>query len=325
LFGLRWGIFRGTAQPPGVDPFAAAIVAQDLPRLKELIGGHDVKKIRVDVEKLPLDFPRWPWKQASLLDVAAAVGGPLLRYLLEFHQLNPRTDRDSSFSQAVALGDPETIRMMWDRSGAEARVSQRWPLVASIDFHHAEVAKWLVAEHPPWLGLARRLAREKRAFDVLSRLPEGDEELLELDGLAKKHAKALEELGIPLALSLRRLNSTVKAEDFDAKLYRTGQSLLLVEGDGGRTFGALIAIGWPKLGSTAKDVWCRSFLFTVDGETAVRYPAVTPLVLFHNLEKICVGEMTLELTKNEYSVDANSSCTDGRFPALSGKVTKWEV
>jgi hypothetical protein len=37
LFGLRWGIFRGTAQPPEVDPFAAAIVAQDLPRLKELI------------------------------------------------------------------------------------------------------------------------------------------------------------------------------------------------------------------------------------------------------------------------------------------------
>jgi hypothetical protein len=34
LFGLRWGAFRGTVQLPEVVPFAAAIVAQDLSRLK---------------------------------------------------------------------------------------------------------------------------------------------------------------------------------------------------------------------------------------------------------------------------------------------------
>jgi hypothetical protein len=215
--------------------------------------------------------------------------------------------------------------MVWDRSGAEARVSQKWPLVASIDFHHAEVAKWLVAEHPPWLGLARRLAREKRAFDVLSHLPEGDEELPELEGLVKKHAKVLEQLGIPLGFVQRQFSSAMKPGEFDAWLYRSGQSLLLIEDDGVRTFGAWCAIRWPKLGSTAKDVWCRSFLFTIDGEAATRFSAVTAPVLFHSLENICVGELAIDVTWKELSVDANSSCTGGRFPALSGKVTKWEI
>jgi hypothetical protein len=87
VFAVRWGICRGTAQPPDVDPFAAAIVAQDLTRLKELIGGHDAEEIEVDVERLPLDFPRWPRKTASLLEIASAVGGQVLQYLLEFRQL----------------------------------------------------------------------------------------------------------------------------------------------------------------------------------------------------------------------------------------------
>jgi hypothetical protein len=68
-----------------------------------------------------------------------------------------------------------------------------------------------------------------------------------------------------------------------------------------------------------------SFLFTNDGEEKARFSATTPPVLFHNPEKICVGEVTLDLTKEEYSVDANSSCTSGRFPALSGKVTRWGI
>jgi hypothetical protein len=156
LFASQWGIFHGAAQPPEVDPFAAAIVAQDLTRLKELIGGRDVKKIRVDVEKLPLDVPRWPWKKAPLLEIAAAVGGPVLRYLLECHRWKSGL---TALEQAVAFGDPETIRTVSDRMDAEDRVSAKWPLVSSIDFHHGEVAKWLIAEHPPWLGFARRIAR----------------------------------------------------------------------------------------------------------------------------------------------------------------------
>jgi hypothetical protein len=113
-------------------------------------------------------------------------------------------------------------------------------------------------------------------------------------------------------------------EEFDRWACRVGQTLLLVEGDG-RTFGALVAVPWPKSGSSAKDVWCRSFLFTLEGEEATRFPATTSPVLFHNGEKICVGELTIDLTKKKYSVDGNASCTGGRFPAISGKVTKWAI
>jgi hypothetical protein len=244
----------------------------------------------------------------------------VLRYLLEFHGLTPS---QAALEHAIAFGDPETIRMVWDRMDAEARVKYRGPLESSIVFHHAEVAKWLVAEHPPWLGLARRMARERRAFDILLRLPEGNEELPELVGLVKKHAKALEHLGIPLGFLIARFKSTFRPEAFDEHLYRVCPSLLVVEGDSGLTFGAYVAIRWPKLGSTAKDVWCRSFLFTVDGEEATRYPTATPPALFHDREKIRIGELTLDMTKREYSVNAPSSCTGGRFPALSGKAADW--
>jgi hypothetical protein len=246
LFRLQWGIFRGTRQPPEVDPFAAAIVAQDLPRLKELIGGREAGKILVDVEKLPLDLPRRSSNatKVKLLEIAAAVGGEVLRYLLEFHRLKPGLE-DNALTQAVASGEPEFIRMVWDRMEAEARVVRPTPLVASIELHHAEVAKWLVAEHPPWLGLARRLAREKRAFDVLSRLPEGTEELPVLKGLVRKHAKALEQLGVPLGCAVLRVLPGFTPDLFDEYLCRIGQTLLLVEG-GRRTFGALVAIPWPK-------------------------------------------------------------------------------
>jgi hypothetical protein len=321
-FGLRWGIFRGKAQPPKVDPFAAAIVAQDLTQLKELIGGSAAEKIRVDVESLPLDLLRGPQKKARLLELAAAVGGEVLRYLLEFHQLKP--DR-CALEQAIAFGDPETIRMIWDRMEAETRVKERWALMSSIIYHHAEIAKWLCAEHPPWLGLARRMAREKRAFDVLLRLPEGDEELPELKGLVKDHAKALDQLGVPLTAAVRWVYETDPPEGFDDCLYRVGQSLLLLEDRGGSVFGALITIPWPKLGTTAKDVWCGSFLFTLDGGETKRFPAATPPVLFYNEDKICAGELTLDLKKEEYSVDATSSCTGGLFPAASGKVTTWGI
>jgi hypothetical protein len=324
LFGLQWEIFRGRRGPREVDPFASAIVGQDVTRLKELIGSRDVKTIKVDVENLPLELPRPRRAKASLLEIAAGVGGQVLRYLVELHELRPEAD-DCTLEQAVAFGDLETIGMIWDRIGAEARVKWHLPLVSSTVFHHAEVTTWLAAEHPPWLGLARRVAREKGAFDILLGIPESDEELPPLSGLVKEHAGVLEQLGVPLASSLRCFNSTIQPADFDKWLDRTGQSLVLVEGEGGRTFGALVAVRWPKLGSTANDVWCRSFLFTLDGEEATRFSAVSPAVLFHDLEKVSVGELRLDLTSREYSVDANSSCTGGRFPALSGKVAKWGI
>jgi hypothetical protein len=59
VFSRHWGIFRGTAKPPRVDPIASAIVGLDLRKLKELIGGRDPNKIKIDWKKLPLGVLRW--------------------------------------------------------------------------------------------------------------------------------------------------------------------------------------------------------------------------------------------------------------------------
>jgi ankyrin repeat protein len=83
--------------------------------------------------------------------------------------------------QAVAFGDPETIRMVWDRSDEKERVSNPALIRIAIDFHHVEVARWLLQEQPLWVGLGRLFARGTQAFDVLSRLPQGSGELPTLD------------------------------------------------------------------------------------------------------------------------------------------------
>jgi hypothetical protein len=136
--------------------------------LKELIGGTDPNKIEIEPEKLPLDVLRWTGKKASLISVAAAVGGEPLRYLIGFYGQQPDA---MALSQAVAYGDPETIRMVWDRSDEEERVSNPELIKLAIDFHHVEVARWLLQEQPLWVDIGRLFARQTRAFDVLSRLP----------------------------------------------------------------------------------------------------------------------------------------------------------
>jgi hypothetical protein len=83
--------------------------------------------------------------------------------------------------QAVAFGDAETIRMVWDRSDEKERVSNSALIRLAIDFHHVEVARWLLQEQPLWMDLGRLFARETLAFDVLSRLPKGGEVLPTLE------------------------------------------------------------------------------------------------------------------------------------------------
>jgi hypothetical protein len=260
-----------------------------------------------------------------LLEIAAVVGGEVLEYLVEVLELRPDRLHDCALEQAIAGGDLEAVRLIWERTEAKDRVLLNWPLVSSIDFRRWAITKWLAVEHQPWRGLARRLAREKRLFDVLSCMPKGEERLPEVCGLLNKHAKALEQLDVPLGSALRQFHRASEPRTFDDWLGRAGQSLLLVEGDDGRTVGALVAIRWPELGKPAKDVWLGSFLFTLDGAEATRFPAATPPVLFHDERKLSVGELTLDMKKHEYSVEAESSCTGGRFPGLSGKATKWEI
>jgi hypothetical protein len=55
----------------------------------------------------------------------------------------------------VALGDPETIRVVWDRMDEHERGSNPEVLRIAIDFHHPEVSNWLVAEQPSWYLIAR--------------------------------------------------------------------------------------------------------------------------------------------------------------------------
>jgi hypothetical protein len=84
---------------------------------------------------------RRPPKPAKLLDVSAAVGGASLRYLLEFFHLVPGI---SALHQAVAAGDPEGIRTVWDRLEAAKRERHLMRLaLTAVDYHHVEVARWL--------------------------------------------------------------------------------------------------------------------------------------------------------------------------------------
>jgi hypothetical protein len=96
-----------------VDEFAEAIAAGDLAKLGVLIGGRDAAEIRVDVSKLPREVPRRPHQTTiGLVDIAAAVGGAPLRYLLEFFGLKPTIH---TLHQAIASGDNESIHTVFDR------------------------------------------------------------------------------------------------------------------------------------------------------------------------------------------------------------------
>jgi hypothetical protein len=236
---------------------------------------------------------------------------------------------EAALDQAIASGDRESILMIWDRLDEQERVRLRWPIVAAVVFHHVEVANWLVCRHQPWLGKARRVAREIRAFDVLAGLPPGDEALPDVDGLLAKRAQCLEQLGVPLpcAVRTRKLSSGSDQARFDDIMFRFSPSLLIVDGESGKTFGALVATQWPKRGETGTDLHGRGFLFTISGLEAKRFPAAHPMSLFHDLTKIRVGELKLDLAKRECSIDASSRCTAAplEFPAVSGRVVGWEL
>jgi hypothetical protein len=65
----------------------------------------------------------------------------VLHYLVESHGLKPDPDSDCALEQAIAVGNPESVQMIWDRADVTARVKWKGPLVSSIVFHHLEVAR----------------------------------------------------------------------------------------------------------------------------------------------------------------------------------------
>jgi hypothetical protein len=171
VFVPRWTAFRGTPAPIDVDDMAAAILAGDVPRLGESISGADAVKIRIGRNRLPLELRRRPKGSATLLDVAAAVGGAPLRYLLEFFGLKPTIE---TLHQAVATGEPDLIRTIWDRLPLDVREAHIGELaLTAADFHHLDVANWLLIDAKRSAHLAvRRFAEEHRLLDILLRLPE---------------------------------------------------------------------------------------------------------------------------------------------------------
>jgi hypothetical protein len=115
------------------------------------------------VSKLPRDLPRRPGQTSiGLLDLAAAVGGAPLRYLLEFFSLEPTID---TLHQAVASGDNESIHMIWGRVDQWIVASNRRELAkTAAEFHFVGVVKWILKD-------ARRRTRDRvRDFAVEHRL-----------------------------------------------------------------------------------------------------------------------------------------------------------
>jgi hypothetical protein len=180
LFLSRWRAFRVGAAPVAVDEFAKAILEQDLARLGALIGGRDPAKIHVDVAKLPRDLPRRPdQKSIGLLDIAAAVGGAPMRYLLEFLALAPTID---TLHQAIASGNNESIHTIFDRVDQRSATLSRKELAkTAAEFHFVGVVNWLLKDaRRRTHELVRRFAVDHRLMDIvlgMTSLPEDGEAL----------------------------------------------------------------------------------------------------------------------------------------------------
>jgi hypothetical protein len=140
-------------------------------KLGELISGADAARIRIDPRKFPLELPRRTKGRASLLDVAAAVGGAPLRYLLEFFELKPTIE---TLHQAVATGDSDIIRTIWDRLPPDVRAQRLDELATTAsDFHHIDVVLWLLIDAKRSAHVAvRRFATFHHLLDVQLRLRE---------------------------------------------------------------------------------------------------------------------------------------------------------
>jgi hypothetical protein len=168
LFALEWLRFRRLTFPPAVSDLATAIITEDVRGLGKLIGGSDVNGMKIAAHELPSTVLRWRYDPASLLEVASSVGGDSVRYLLEFHHQVPG---HRCLCQAVAFGDPETIRTLWDRMGEEERVANPEVLRIAMEFHHREMAMWLVAQQPSWYLIAMTFGILNECFYLVEGMP----------------------------------------------------------------------------------------------------------------------------------------------------------
>jgi hypothetical protein len=291
LFLSRWRAFRSGAPPVVVDEFAEAIVAGDLARLGVMIGGSDVSKIRIDVAMLPRDLPRRPGKdKIGLLDIAAAVGGAPLRYLLEFFAVTPTID---TLHQAIASGDSESIHTVFDRVNGRSALLKRKELAkTSAEFHFVGVVNWLLKDAGRRTHeLLRDFAAEHRLIDVvlgMTSLPADgpvsgvfcrsmawayEDELLEwLPGMADATL---------LAKCEGRDKTSVNAFIDAAK--RRAHTITFIETENGKSIcGASVEPAWVDPGqdrACTHDPSKRTFLFTLKNHLGVaptKFPCKSP-------------------------------------------------
>jgi hypothetical protein len=249
-----------------------------------LIGGRDAAKIRIDVSKLPLDFPRRPGQTTiGLLDISAAVGGAPLRYLLEFFSLKPTID---TLHQAVASGDNESIHMIWSRVDQKITPWTRQELAkTAAEFHFVGVVNWILKDAPHRTReVVREFAIEHRLVDVIlgmADLPpagEGAPIPAEIPGgslLARNQAKLMR-LGVEFSkpeLLMEKRDLRWEMDEFRQKVGSNAPTLLLVEMKNGTECGGVAGVPWPPEGTDAKDPWRVSCIFSLDA-TPARYDLV---------------------------------------------------
>jgi hypothetical protein len=114
-----------------------------------VLATPDLSKLRVPVEALPKSFPLGAVTdcvEMSVLDVAVGFGAKAtFRCLTEFYGLQPST---STMHLAVARGDPEVVKLTWDRLGLRLRASGVAFAVTAARFHRLDVMRWLLTEAP---------------------------------------------------------------------------------------------------------------------------------------------------------------------------------
>jgi hypothetical protein len=159
---LRDRVRELRARVPGI---AEATASNSIAELGRLLGGFEAKKLRVPLHYLPESVLRRPWSN-SLLDVAVGASAiEVAKYLLEFHEVTPTRD---TLKMALATGNPELIRLIWQRLPEGDRRRRDDLLEVAADYHREAPLAWL---HRDATGFERELfalfALERHLADAL--------------------------------------------------------------------------------------------------------------------------------------------------------------
>jgi hypothetical protein len=257
-----------------IDPRAEAIVKGDLAALGTRTGAEGTAaRVVLHADALPESLIRRP-SSCGLIDVAAAVGGEPLRYLLAFEQIAPGSE---AMHQAVASGSPDSVLTIWDRLGAETRQRHKaaWAETAA-DFHRPAILTWLLQDESMLVVCRLRFfARSHRLFDALPALPEylPSAEVpkgVKLDSLLAQNIAGVRSLGFTLEapkLVISKGSGRFKLDEFcDAVKSGVAPTLFLVQ-VGDEVAGGYTAVAWPKASGRTKshafDHAMRGFVFAL--------------------------------------------------------------